>query len=69
MRRIIASGSEFGIGMRARKIEDGRCVKTIVLTFPNLFAMEEAKSIDMAAIRLVTKNRDPNFSSWSLNLS
>ena len=30
MRNIIAKGREFGIGIRARKIADGRCVNTIV---------------------------------------
>lgn len=65
----MAIGSEFGIGSRARNIDDGKWVKTIVLTFPNLFEIEEATSIDMAAIMLVTKKRDPNFSSRSPNFS
>lgn len=69
MRNVIERGSEFGIGIRARRTEDGRWVKTIVLTFPNLFAIEDAKSIDIEAIMLVTKKRDPSFPSWRLYLS
>lgn len=69
MRKVIARGSEFGTGIKARKIDDGRWVKTIVLTFPNLFAIEDAKSTDIAAMILVTKNRDPSFPSWRSYLS
>jgi hypothetical protein len=41
----------------------------LALIFPNLFAIEEARIIDMAAMILVTKNKDPNFPSPRLNLS
>jgi hypothetical protein len=41
----------------------------LALIFPNLFAIEEARIIDIAAMILVTKNKDPNFPSPRLNLS
>ena len=46
--------------IRARKMADGRWVKTIVLTLPNRLAMLEAMSIDPAAIMEVVKKRDPS---------
>jgi hypothetical protein len=39
------------------------------LTFPNLLAIDEAMSIEIAAMMLVVKRRDPNFSSLRLNFS
>lgn len=39
------------------------------MTFPNLLAIDEAKSIEIAAMMLVVKKREPNFSSLRLNLS
>jgi hypothetical protein len=39
------------------------------LIFPNLLAIDEAKSIDIAAMMLVVKKMVPNFPSVSLNLS
>lgn len=69
IRNSIASDNDSGIGIKARNIDDGRCVKTIVLTFPNRLAMDEARSTEIAAIMLVTKKRDPSFPSSRLNLS
>jgi len=42
----------------------------LALIFPNLFAIEEARIIDIAAMILVTKNKDPNLPSprWNLSL-
>jgi hypothetical protein len=60
---MIASGRELGMPIMARKIAEGRWVKTIVLTFPNRLAMEDATKIDAAEIRLVVKNKEPNFPS------
>ena len=39
------------------------------LIFPNLFAMEDARSIDAAAMILVVKNSEPSVPSCILNLS
>ena len=39
------------------------------LTFPNLLAIDEAKSIEIAAIMLVVKKSDPKLSSLRLNFS
>jgi len=47
MRNSIAKGREDGIGINARKIAEGRCVKTIVLTLPKRLAIEDATSIDI----------------------
>lgn len=41
----------------------------LTLTFPNLFEIDEARSIETAAIMLVTKKRDPSFPSCKSNLS
>jgi len=67
-RNIIASGREFVAGINARKIEDGKCVKTIVWMLPILFAREEATSIEPAAMKLVTKNIVPTLPSARSNL-
>lgn len=44
-------------------------MKTIVFTLPNLLAIEDARSIETAAIMLVAKNKEPSAPSWSLNRS
>jgi len=65
--------------MRARKIADGRWVKTIVyalvsesiigqggeitLIFPNRFAIDDARSMEMEPMILVTKKMEPSFPS------
>lgn len=46
--------------MRARKIAEGRCVKTMVLMSPICFARDEATRFEMEDMMLVTKNRVPN---------
>jgi len=55
----MAIDTESGTGIRARKIADGRCVKTIVWMLPIRFAMEEARSMEIAAMIAVVKNREP----------
>jgi hypothetical protein len=71
--------------MRARKIAEGRWVKTIVyafvskdimgqageitLMFPNLFAIEDARSMEIEPMILVTKKMEPSFPSGRWNLS
>lgn len=67
MRNIIANGKEFGTPMSARKMADGRCVKTIVLMLPNRLAMLEATSMEPAAMMEVVKNREPRRPSSRLN--
>jgi len=64
---MVARGKEEGMGIKARKMAEGRCVKTIVLIFPNLFAIEEATSIDAAAMMLVVKKREPSIPSLRSN--
>lgn len=59
MRNIIANGKEFGMPISARKMADGRCVKTIVLTLPNRLAILEATSMEPAAIMDVVKKSEP----------
>lgn len=61
--------TESGMGMRARKIADGRCVKTIVWILPIRFAMEEARSMDIAAMIAVVKKREPRTPSLRWNFS
>ena len=39
------------------------------MIFPNLFAIEDAKIMETAAIILVTKKIDPNVPSGRVNLS
>lgn len=41
----------------------------LALIFPNLLAIDEAKSMETAAMMLVVKKSDPSFPSSSLNLS
>lgn len=55
----IAKGSWVGMPIMARKIADGRWVKTIVRTLPRRLAMEAATKIDMAEMMLVMKKRVP----------
>lgn len=65
----MAKGREEGTGIRARKMADGRCVKTMVWTLPNRLAIEEARSIDIAEIIAVAKNKEPSLPSPKPNLS
>lgn len=67
IRNIIAKGRESGIPISARKIAEGRCVKTIVLILPNRLAIEEARSMDPAAMMEVVKKREPRRPSSRLN--
>lgn len=67
-RKVNASGRSEGTGISARKIADGRCVKTIVRMLPMRFAMEEAISIEPAAMMLVVKKMEPSLPSGSENL-
>lgn len=59
MRNIMAKGREFGIPMSARNTAEGRCVKTMVWILPIRLAMEEASSMDAAAMMEVVKKREP----------
>jgi hypothetical protein len=40
-------------------------VRTLI--FPNRFAIDEATSMEAAAMILVVKNREPSIPSWRLN--
>lgn len=43
--------------------------ENFTLTFPNLFAIEDARSMEIAAMMLVVKKREPSFPGSRLNLS
>jgi hypothetical protein len=70
MRKSMATGREFGMPMSARKIAEGRCVKTIVWILPNRLAIDDARSMDPAAMMEVVKNREPRRPSsiWNFHL-
>lgn len=68
MKKTRARGKELGTGIKARKIEEGRCVNTIVLTLPIRFAREDATSIERAETKLVVKKTFPSCSSGRENL-
>lgn len=59
MRRVMASGSWEGMPIKAKHMDEGRCVKTIVLIFPNRRAMEAAARMEIAEMMLVVKKRVP----------
>jgi hypothetical protein len=69
IRKVAARGSEEGIGMRARKMPEGRCVNTIVFMFPKRLAIEDARSMETALMAPVTKKMVPSFPSERENLS
>lgn len=56
-----------GTGMRAKRIADGRCVKTIVLINPIRFDIEAAMRFDTEAKMFVTKKRVPSWPSGRPN--
>ena len=68
IRKRIARGRLEGNGTSARKMEEGRWVKTMVWMLPMRLASEEARSMDTAAMQLVTKKMEPSFPSARLNL-
>lgn len=57
-----------GRGMSARKIDDGRCVKTIVFTLPIRLEIDEATSEEAEEMMLVVKKRVPSSPSAIPNL-
>jgi len=67
-RKVKANGRVDGNEISARKQDDGRCVKTIVLTFPKRFAIEAAMSVEKAAIIVVVKKIDPSSAGGKENL-
>lgn len=52
----------------ARKMHDGKWVKTMVRTLPNRFAMLEARSMEVAWMMLVMLNKEPSSPSDMPNL-
>jgi len=68
-RNSIASVRVRGTGINTRKMDEGRCVKTIVWMLPILFARDEAMSMEKAAMKLVTKKIDPSLPSARSNLT
>ena len=48
-----------GRGIRASRMAEGRCVKTIVCIRPIRRATDAATRLEVAAIRLVTEKREP----------
>ena len=68
MRNIIDSHAELGSGIRARKMAEGKCVKTMVLISPIRLASEDAARFEMEEIIFVVKNRVPSWPSGILNL-
>lgn len=65
---VIASGREFGMDIVAKKMQEGKWVKTMVRTLPNLFAMLEARSMEVAWMMLVMLKREPSSPSDMPNL-
>ena len=58
------------MGIKAKKTEDGRCVKTMVLTSPIRLDKDEAARFENEDIRFVTLNRVPSIdgSRWCLRV-
>lgn len=54
--------------MRARKIAEGKWVKTMVLIRPIRLANEDAARFDIEDMMFVTKKRVPSWPSGRLNL-
>lgn len=66
--KVIASGKEFGMDIVAKKMQEGKWVKTMVRTLPNRFAMLEARSMEVAWMMLVMLKREPSSPSDMPNL-
>ena len=66
-RKVIAKPTLPGSGTKARKIADGKCVKTIVFTRPIRFAMDEATRLEIELAMFVVKNRLPRVPSATAN--
>lgn len=56
-----------GIGIKARKIADGKWVNTIVLIRPIRLDIDDATRLDIAPTMLVVKNRVPSWPSGREN--
>lgn len=67
-RKVNASGRFEGKDMNARNSDEGRCVKTIVLTFPKRLAMDVATSMENPAIIDVVKKMEPSSPAGRENL-
>ena len=59
-RSVIANTGFEGIGIMARKMDDGTWVKTIVLIKPMRFEMEADRRCETDAARLEKKKRFPS---------
>ncbi len=57
-----------GSGIRDRKMAEGRCVSTMVLTKPIRFAIDDATRFDADEMIFVVKNRVPSVPSETENL-
>ena len=55
------------MGIKARKMAEGRWVKTMVFTLPMRLAREEAMSMESAAMTLVVKKMLPSVPSETEN--
>lgn len=66
---IAVAKIKFGIkGIKINRTLEGKCVKTIVLTSPNRFAIRSANNVDMPAARLTVKSILPSMPGFTLNL-
>lgn len=68
IRKVTAGGRVEGKDISARKTEEGRWVKTIVLTLPKRFAMDEARRLDVAEMMEVVKKMVPRVPEGRENL-
>ena len=68
MSNVLAAQKWFGSGNRVKKVEEGRCVKAIVLILPNRLDKDAATKLDKAAMNEVVKNVVPKVeaSRWNL---
>lgn len=68
MRNVMDNHAWLGSGIRARKMAEGKCVKTMVLISPIRLASEDAARFEMEEMMFVAKNRVPSWPSGILNL-
>lgn len=62
-RKVRDRWTSLGMGMRARKMAEGRWVKTMVFTLPKRLARLEARSMLAAAMMEVVKKIEPRVAS------
>ena len=68
-KNIIAKTTLEGMGISARKMDDGKWVKTIVFTLPMRLEMEEAAREEAEEMMLVVKNSVPSWPSGIANFT